>query len=193
MASIHADILARLLPPVAYATSGPALTAELASIAALLDEALALCGVLDTELDPRSAYALLEEFETTFGLPDACADVDFQTVTDRRLALVTRIAARGSQQPAYYVALAEALGYPGATVHEYDPWTCIDTCVEPISGPGWRFVWSLQVPGDGRITYFTATSPCTEPLANWSAIESITCVINRLKPAHTLCYFDFGA
>ncbi len=193
MASTHAEILARLLPPVSYATGAAALGAELAAMAALLDDALALGAVLDNELDPRATYALLEEFESTFGLPDACADVDLQTVADRRLALVTRIAARGSQQPAYYVALAESLGYPGASVYEYDPWTCTDTCAEPISGPDWRFVWALQLPGEGRITYFTANSPCTEPLANWSAVESITCAINRLKPAHTLCYFDFGA
>lgn len=193
MASIHTEILARLLPPVSYATKAPSLAAELAAMAAVLDEALALGGVLDAELDPRGTYALLEEFEAAFGLPDACADVDYQTVADRRLALVTRIAARGSQQPAYYVALAEALGYPGATVYEYDPWTCTDTCAEPIATEAWRFVWALKIPGDGRITYFTANSPCTEPLANWSAVESISCAINRLKPAHTLCYFDFGA
>jgi len=192
MASPHIDILARLLPPVAYDSRAPALAAELSAMAALLDDGLDLSAVLELELDPRSSYALLEEFEAAFGLPDACADVDYQTVADRRLALVTRIAARGSQQPAYYVALAESLGYPGATVYEYDPWTCTDTCAEPIATEAWRFVWALQIPGDGRITYFTATSPCTEPLANWSAVESITCIINRLKPAHTTCFFDFG-
>ena len=193
MASTHTEILARLLPPVAYAASSPALAAELQAMAALLDEALDLGAVLDAELDPRAAYALLEEFEQAFGLPDACADMDLQTVADRRLALVTRIAARGSQQASYYVTLAESMGYPGARVYEYDPWTCTDTCAEPIAEADWRFVWALQLPGEGRITYFTANSPCTEPLANWSAVESITCAINRLKPAHTLCYFDFGA
>lgn len=193
MASLHTDILARLLPPVAYASSAPALAAELQTMATLLDEALDLCGVLDAELDPRATYSLLEEFQRSFGLPDACADVDLQTVADRRFALVTRIAARGSQRAAYFVSLAESLGYPGARVYEYSPWTCTDTCVEPISGPDWRFVWALKLPGDGRITYFTANSPCNEPLANWSAVESITCIINRLKPAHTRCYFDFGA
>lgn len=193
MSSVHTDILARLLPPVAYDTRAPGLTAEIAAMVALLDEALGLSDVLDAELDPRSTYALLEEWEAAFGLPDACADLEYQTVSDRRLALITRIAARGSQQPAYYEALAAALGYPGSRVYEYDQWTCIDTCAEPIAGPGWQHVWALQIPQTERITYFVATSPCTEPLANWSAVETISCVINRLKPAHTLCYLDFGA
>lgn len=193
MSTTHTDTLARLLPPVAYDSRAPGLAAEIAAMAALLDEALDLGVNLDAELDARSTYALLEEWEAAFGLPDACADVNYQTVGDRRLALITRIAARGSQQPAYYEALAEALGYPGTRVYEYAPWTCVDTCAEPIAGSDWRHVWALQIPGEGRVTYFTATSPCIEPLANWSAVESITCVINRLKPAHTLCYFDFGA
>lgn len=193
MSTLHTDTLARLLPPVAYDVRAPGLAAELAAMAALLDGVFDLGAFVDDELDPRTTYALLEEWEAAFGLPDACADVDFQTVADRRLALITRIAARGSQQPAYYEALADALGYPGARVYEYDPWTCVDTCAEPIAGADWRHVWALQVPGEGRITYFTAGSPCTEPLANWSAIEAISCVINRLKPAHTLCYLDFGA
>lgn len=192
MVSTHIDILARLLPPVAYDSRAPTLAAELTAMAALLDEVLYLAGVLDTELDPRGAYALLEEFEQTFGLPDACAAVEGQTTADRRLALVTRMTARGSQQPAYYEALAEALGYPGTRVYEYAPWTCVDTCAEPVATADWRFVWVMQMPQSERVTYFTAASPCTEPLANWSAIESITCVVNRLKPAHTTCYFDFG-
>lgn len=189
----HADILARLLPPVAYDVRAPALAAELAVIAMLLDEVLDLTAVLDAELDPRAAYALLDEFEQAFGLPDACAAVDGQTTADRRLALVARMTARGSQHPAYYVALAEALGYPGTRVYEYAPWTCTDTCAEPVAGADWRFVWVMQMPQDERVTYFTAGSPCTEPLANWSSVESIACVVNRLKPAHTTCFFDFGA
>ena len=80
MASTHAEILARLLPPVSYATGAAALGAELAAMAALLDDALALGAVLDNELDPRATYALLEEFESTFGLPDACADVDLSLI-----------------------------------------------------------------------------------------------------------------
>ncbi|MGC4076297.1 MAG: DUF2313 domain-containing protein [Rubrivivax sp.] len=193
MASLHLDILSRLLPPVAYDIGSSAVLAELASAAAVLDSALESIATLSDELDARSTYALLDEFEAAFGLPDACADVDYQTVGDRRLALALRIAARGSQQPAYYEALAESLGYPGARVYEYDPWTCIDSCVEPIATAEWRHVWALQIPGGPRVTYFSATSPCNEPLANWSALEAISCVINRLKPAHTLCYFDFGA
>ena len=192
MASTHLDILARLLPPVSYDSRGPALAAELTAMATLLDEGLALSELLDVELDPRSSYALLEEFEQTYGLPDACAAVDGQTIADRRLALVTRITARGSQQPAYYEALADALGYPGTRVYEYTPWTCVDTCAEPVASADWRFVWVMQMPQSERVTYFTAGSPCTEPLANWSSIESITCVVNRLKPAHTTCFFDFG-
>lgn len=189
----HADILARLLPPVAYEAKAPGVAAELASTGAVLDDALAMIDALMAELDPRTAYALLEDWERVFGLPDLCLDPSTPTVQERRYALLQAIVARGGQTPAYFEAIAAALGYDGAKVQEYTPWTCVDTCAEPIAGPDWRHVWAIQVAQAERVTYFTCMSPCTEPLANWSAIEALSCVINRLKPSHTLCFFDFGA
>lgn len=189
----HAEILGALLPPVSYAPNSEVLAAELASAAALLDEALALVVELQRELDPRTTYSLLEDWETAYGLPDLCLDTASPVVEERRLAVLQQMRARGSQTPAYYESLAHALGYEGARVIEYTPWTCVDTCVEPIAGADWRHVWAIQAPQAERITYFTCMSPCVEPLANWSALEALSCVLNRLKPVQTLCYIDLGA
>lgn len=192
MAQMHADILARLLPPVAYDTRAAGVAAEIQAAAAVLDDGLDLLVQLLQEMDPRGAYSLLDEWEAAFGLPDLCADAANQTVAERRLAVVAKMTTRGAQTPAYFEALAESLGYPGAEVYEYLPWTCVDTCIDPVCDDTWRYVWALRNLPAQRVTYFTATSPCTEPLANWSAIEALSCFINRLKPAHTLCFFDFG-
>jgi len=189
----HLETLTRLLPPVAYQAQAEGVRAELVTTAKVLDEALASIETLMSELDPRTAYSLLEEWEHAFGLPDLCIDLMTPTVADRRLSVLQKMVARGGQSRAYFVAVAEALGYEGAVVQEYTPWTCIDTCVEPIADDDWRHVWAIQAPQSERITYFTCTSPCIEPLANWSAIEALSCVIGRLKPAHTICYIDLGA
>lgn len=189
---LHAEILTRLLPPVSYDTQAAVLHDELSATAVVLDEVRQLLEQLVAEIDPRSTYSLLEDFERVYGLPDECIELTNPTVSERRLAVVQQIVARGSQTPAYYEALAVALGYEGARVKEYTPWTCLSLCNEPIAVDGWRHVWAIQAPQAERITYFTCNSPCVEPLANWSAIEALSCAINRLKPAHTVCYIDLG-
>ena len=189
---LHQEILTSLLPPVAYEAKARALSDELAAAATVLDEAFQFVDQLIAELDPRSTYSLLDDFERVYGLPDECIDLTNPTVAERRMAVVQQIIARGSQTPAYYETLAVALGYEGARVKEYTPWTCVEPCSEPIAGADWRHVWAIQAPQSERITFFTCGSPCTDPLANWSAIESLSCVINRLKPAHTVCYIDLG-
>lgn len=187
----HRDTLARLLPPVSYGTRGEALLRELAAAAILLDDGLAIAQQLGIELDPRVTYDLLDEFEAAYGLPDLCTDPEV-TVADRHAALMARIMQVGGQTPAYYERIAVALGYPDAHVIEYVPATCVSECEVPVAGSDWRNVWAIEASAAERITYLDCMGSCSDPLANWAAIEPLSCVINRLKPAHTLCYFDFG-
>lgn len=187
----HTEILTRLLPPVSYAAAAPSVQAELRMPAALLDEGWLAAVLMRVEADPRSTYDLLEEFEQAYGVPDLCSELEL-TVADRRLALLGKIAEVGGQTPAYFESIARALGYADAHVVEYLPMTCVDECTDALSGDGWRNCWAIRSASPTRVTYLDCAGPCTEPLANWALIEPLQCVINRLKPAHTLCYFDFG-
>lgn len=187
----HTDTLARLLPPVSYAAGDTSTRAELRNAAALLDEALLAAIRLLAEVDPRFAYELLADFEAAYGVPDLCADLAL-TVADRRLAVLAKIGEIGGQTPLYFEQIARALGYTDARVVEFLPATCVDDCTDALGGDDWRNVWSIQSPDATRITYSNCTGACNEALANWSLIEVLQCVINRLKPAHTLCYFKFG-
>lgn len=187
----HAETLARLLPPLAYDPKAPALQAELQASAAVLDEAFDQVLLLLREIDPRFTYNLLELFEHNYGVPDYCADLAL-TVADRRLAVLQKLVELGGQTPAYFESIARALGYEDANVVEYLPWTCIDECTDPVVGDEWRFVWAIQTSVAERVTFFTCTSPCIEPLAAWGFIEPLSCLMQRLKPAHTTCYIDLG-
>ena len=187
----HADTLARLLPPVAYDPKAPALQAELQASAVVLDAAFDQVLLLLREIDPRYTYNLLELFEHNYGVPDYCADLAL-TVADRRLAVLQKLVELGGQTPAYFEGIARALGYEDAHVVEYLPWTCNSPCDSPISSDQWRFVWAIQTAQAERVTRFTCNSPCNEPLRSWSFIEPLLCLMNKLKPAHTLCYVDLG-
>lgn len=93
---------------------------------------------LFNEMDPRTTYELLEDFERVTGLPDPCVPAE-QTVNERRAALVTRLTGQGGQSIAYFLGLAAALGYGGPR------WT-------PIS---WQFVAAAEG--------FTATNATITP------------------------------
>jgi len=187
----HLDTLKRLLPPQAYDVSAPPLQAELSSAAVVLDDAFDASLLLLREIDPSFTYNLLELFEFNYGVPDYCSDLAL-TVADRRFAVLQKLVELGGQTPAYFESIARALGYDDARVVEYAPWTCISPCNEAIADDQWRFVWAIQTSFSERVTHFTCTSPCNEPLANWSLIEPLSCVINKLKPAHTTCFIDLG-
>lgn len=187
----HADTLARLLPPVAYDPQATTLQAELQASAAVLDAAFDQVLLLLREIDPRFTYNLLELFEHNFGVPDYCADLAL-TVEDRRLAVLQKLIELGGQTPAYFEAIARALGYDDAKVVEYFPWTCVDLCTDPLCDDTWRLTWAIQTALNERVTFFTCVSPCVEPLRNWALLEPLICVMRKLKPAHTHCYIDLG-
>lgn len=129
--------------------------------------------LLSRELDPRNTSALLPEWETFAGLPDACSLV-VGSEAERRAALVAKLTATGGSTATYFVAMAQALGYSTAAVTEF-----------PVSrfgrarfgarfhGSAWRNVWQVQCPG-----------PCPD--------VTLECRINKLKPAHTTVLFHYG-
>ena len=185
------DLLKRLLPPVSYYFDDAAVDAELKAVAQALQMGADGAWNLLVQLDPSLTSELLGEWELDFGLPDMCSALA-ETDQERRLALVAKIMEMGGQTPAYFEAVARALGYTEPRVREFTPFVCKSACDSPVAGEGWLHVWSLQSKDAVRVTYFMCGSACTEPLTNWSLIEPLQCVINRLKPAHTLCYFHFG-
>ena len=189
--SDQVDTLARLLPPVSVDGNAPAVRMELRTAAALLQEAFTSAQDLRRQADPRLTGALLFDYEQAYGVPDFCADLSM-TVADRRLAVLAKIGEVGGQTPRYFELIARALGYADARVVEYSAMTCVSPCTDALGSDAWRNVWSIKSSDATRVTYLNCTGPCTEPLVSWALIEPLQCVINRLKPAHTLCYFTFG-
>lgn len=140
------------------------------------------------ESDPRLAIELLGDWESAFGLPDDCAG-EAASTAERRDQLLGRITGIGDQSPAYLIAVADDLGYP-VTIDEYNPWTCIDPCNEPIYGEDWWFAFGVNAPAE-TIREATCMDPCTDPLRSWGN-TILECVIDRLKPAHTLAIYSYG-
>ncbi|MBE5528858.1 hypothetical protein A9J41_14040 [Laribacter hongkongensis] len=141
------------------------------------------------ELDPRTTHELLGSWERQAGLPDECT-VPGGSMAARRDALVAKLLGVGGQSRAYFIGLAEAFGYPGTTITEFRPFTCQSACDDSLDPDPWRFVWRVNLPKSAAIRQMDAESTCVDALAEWGD-TTIECVINRLKPAHTLVQFAY--
>ena len=144
------------------------------------------------EATPSRPIELLPDWEEAVGLPDDCTPVP-TTLAERQAALRARLADQGGQSIAFFLGLAQALGYADATIEEFRPFTCgFNTCGQPLGGPPEvRFVWRVRI-NAGRSTLFRAgVGRCGEPLGSFERADDLECVFRALKPAHTVLIFSY--
>ena len=192
-AAAYTAQLQQLLPTGPAWSRDPAatLTALLAGLAAEFARVDGRVDDLLTEIDPRSTYDLLEDWERVLGLPDGCTPVS-GTLSERRAALIQKLTSLGGQTPAFYVALAAALGF-AIVIHEFDPAVDVYSPGLDISGGKWRLVWRVEVLTQTDFTVFRAgVSAAGDRLTEGGALD-LECVIRRAKPAHTLVLFSYPA
>ncbi len=131
------------------------------------------------QTDPRVVTELLEDWERAWGLPDGCVTAE-PTPEGRRLALHQRVASLGGQSRPYFIGLSALLGYD-VGIDQFEPTRIPFGIAAPVLGEPWAFAWRVVVFGpigtDGFPVYASA---------------DLQCVINRLKPAHTVVSFDFA-
>lgn len=140
------------------------------------------------ETDPRTTGELLADWERVAGLPDTCV-TDAQSTAQRRAALHAKLTTLGGQSMAYFIALAAILGYT-VTITEHKPFTVKSAVNDPLYDTEWRFAFVVQAPLN-TVRRFNVRSAVSDPLASWGN-AALECVINRLKPAHTLAMFAYS-
>ncbi|KIO49589.1 YmfQ family protein [Nitrosospira sp. NpAV] len=144
---------------------------------------------LINEADPRNTSDLLTDWERIAGLPDTCLTAG-QTVEQRRAALVSKLTSLGGQSRQYFINIAAALGYPGATIDEFRPMNCNDDCNDAVASEADRFAWRINLPSLGGAIVMNCNSTCNDALQAWGD-EVIECRINHFKPAHTTAIFAY--
>jgi uncharacterized protein YmfQ (DUF2313 family) len=111
--------------------------------------------LLEVESDPRQTIELLPDWERNFGLPDPCYSAP-QSIDQRQLALVMRMTLQGGQSRAFFIQVAQMIGYT-ITITEYRPFFiamdgCGDCRVYGVMPPNpMRNQWGqpiLAPPGD---------------------------------------------
>lgn len=185
----HAELLARLLPPVAYDPQAPNLLVELAADGNALDAARVAAELILTEADPRSTYYLLPDWERELGLPDPCVG-PLPTLAQRRDAVAAKLYMLAGQNPQFYIDLAARLGFT-ITVTEFLDIHTVESSVEtPLYDEAWLFAWQVNAPLE-TIREATVDSSVDEPLRSWGN-AMLECAIKRFKPSHTTVIFSYS-
>lgn len=162
--------LQKLLPPgLAWPTDPDAeLTLFLAKIADYLARVEQDAQNLLAEADPRRATAMLDEWEASLGLPDACT-LGALTNQERRAAIVAKLADLGGTRATRYKNIATALGYTNVRTQRLKPFSVSSKCTDALYIDTSRFAWVLHV------TVPAGTSAATEAM--------LDCIIHRENPA----------
>lgn len=168
------DALAACLPPTAYDRSGVEVLRELGAVAAVLDDAAASTDLVVVEHQPDHASLALGDWERNHALPDEALGGAGGTEDERRTNLIARITANGNLSRQHLIDLAAVVGFPGATIYEYDVMTCEDPCDSAVNDDRWTGAWRMDAP----------SGPGNQ--------ELLRRLIQRRKPAHTVAFVNFA-
>lgn len=139
------------------------------------------------ELDPRTTFELLADWERVYGLPDPCLGAN-QNTAQRINSLVQKITAIGGQTAAYFIAVAAVLGFT-ITITEFRAHTVDDDVDYSLYGDDWNFAWQVNAPLNTVIEY-TVSDTVDDALAVFGNAQ-LECVLQALKPAHTVIIFSY--
>lgn len=139
---------------------------------------------------PASTVNLLDEWESTLGLPDPCAGVS-PTLQARRNQVVARFSSTGGQSVSDFVAFAAGLGY-AITVRQYTPFRVGQSvCGDPLSGPDWAHTWAVETSLNTPTYFRTGRAAVGEALSTWGNAV-LECELASISPAHSILQFHYS-
>lgn len=146
-------------------------------------------------LDPRTTFELLSEWEKLLGLPDECLSLG-GTIQERIDAVVYKLTHRGgpSLNKQFFIDLAATLGYvitikePGVNLFRCG----VSRCGDPMYGALWKFWFQVFTDAFVQDVFRTGQNRTGDRLRTFQN-TALECVIEKLKPAHTQVQFFYGS
>jgi uncharacterized protein YmfQ (DUF2313 family) len=144
-----------------------------------------------SEMFMDTTTQMISDWERIAGIPDACLTIG-ETLQIRRANLITKMTNTGGQSKAYFLKLAQTLGF-NITIKEFAPFRVgISRVGDMITDDlDWNFVWEVQSQLNTIVYFRAGKSTAGEPLEFWSNAR-LECFFNRYKPAHTLLLFSYS-
>ncbi|WP_163371087.1 YmfQ family protein [Endozoicomonas acroporae] len=148
---------------------------------------------LINELDPRTTYELLPEWERCFGLPDGCS-TQGQTLEERQQQVHNRFVGKWGQSRAFFISIAASLGYT-ITIDEFVPFRCglMQLGIDELNHEDSAFCWRVNIRiSDNAREFHTGISELGERLTDFRLAAALECLFRRLKPAYTIVVFNYA-
>jgi len=114
------------------------------------------------------------------------------TVLERSRAVLAKLVNLGGQSRPHFLAIADALGYPNATITEY--WARRHGRArmgEPYGGEDWEDAWQLNLPESQITERRHGRSAMGEPYRVWGDSQ-LECVMQKRKPGGSILFFSYG-
>ncbi len=139
---------------------------------------------VDRELDMSLMTELLAEWEEMAGLPDGCGPLP--TLDDeRRNLVIQRLTDEHLMTAQALVDEALRLGYV-ITVREFDPTVCGDECGSVLASATIWFYFEVVYAGTTEFDAELGVTVVGDPLGDSIGPGRLVCLVDRMKPAHTL-------
>lgn len=157
---------------------------------------------LFNEGDPRTALEMLPDWEQAVSLPDSIVTEIPASVTERRIAILTKLLARGGASPQYFIDLAAVMGFL-ITITEYTSSVARSGRLrsgDRIYGTAWAYAWKVNVDlsspaldgwAGASIIFRSGTGRSGGRLRSWNG-PVLEAVIRLRKPSHTVVLFSYS-
>jgi len=152
-------------------------------------------GDLLNELDPRTTFELLENWERVLGIPDECQDIA-GTIQERIDAVFLKLTKRGgnTMSKQFFIDLAASVGYtitiqePGVNLFRAG----ISRAGDRLYGALWKY-WFQVYTSTYVLGVFRAGQNMAGDRLRTFENSALECVIERAKPSHTNVQFFYGS
>ncbi|WP_050944326.1 YmfQ family protein, partial [Yersinia enterocolitica] len=129
-------------------------------------------------------------WEATLGLPDLCAIGEIDSIIQRQRAVVSKLFGIGGQSVAYFIRVAETLGYTISITQYRQACSGMSVCGDALNGEEWPFTWLITAP-ETTINYAQCgLTYCSDPLRSWGN-KQLECRLTVLNPSHTILKFGY--
>ena len=145
------------------------------------------------ERDTRKTLELLIDHEEDLGLPDDCTELG-ATIAERRNIAHNKLIEIGGLNRQYYIDLMDDLGYGDIDIEEYTPfWSGQGTSGEACGDQTNIFYWkvNISIDPDNWFPFRAGMSLAGDRLLRVAGMETVRCILNRVKPAHTNLLFGY--
>lgn len=150
-----------------------------------LDTAQASGESLLIEMFPDQAARLLADWERVLGLKPGAED----PLQLRRDQVIRKIRERGGLSRAYFIGLAQSLGYQIEIVEPVPFMAGWGRAGDELFGQSICYQWAVRILNQPVYHFRAGVSAAGERLTWWAAQTMLEEVIQELKPAHTFVYF----